>query len=103
MTRRPAMPNDLAVISKYARRVQSAVAAGLGSVAVLLWQHIPPAMGYVPVTTHIAIPASLFSIAEHVCRNNGGYRSVTVERKSDVFTFTCADGLSLRDTIARVK
>lgn len=53
--------------------------------------------------THIAIPSALFDVAAIVCKNNGGYRSVTVERKSDIFTFTCNDGLSLRDTIVRVK
>lgn len=36
-----ARPNDLDVISKHARRVQSAVSAGLGALAVLLWYHIP--------------------------------------------------------------
>lgn len=95
-------PGDLDVISKHARRVQSAIAAMLGALAVLLWQHIPEATGTQP-STHIAIPRALFDIAETVCRKNGGYRSVTVERKSDVFTFTCMDGLSLRDTVARVK
>lgn len=97
-----ARPGDLDVISRSARRLQSLVAAILGALAVLLWQYIPEATGMQP-STHIAIPRALFDIAETVCRRNGGYRSVTVERKSDVFTFTCADGLSLRDTIARVK
>jgi len=41
MTRRPALPNDLAVISKYARRVHMAIAAMLGGVAVGLLHHIP--------------------------------------------------------------
>ena len=97
-----AKPGDHDVISRNARRVQSAVAAGLGALAVLLTQHIPEAISETP-STHIAIPRALFDIAESVCRKNGGYRSVTVERKSDRFTFTCADGLSLRDTVARVK
>ena len=98
-----ARPGDTDIISKTARRVQSLVAACLGGVAVLLWQHIPSAVGMQAVSTHIAIPPALFQIAESVCRNNGGYRSVTVERKSDVFTFQCQDGLSLRDTVARVR
>lgn len=97
-----ARPGDTDIISKNARRVQSALAAFLGALAVLLWQHIPVAAGIAP-STHIAIPRALFDIADSVCRNNGGYRSVTVERKSDQFTFTCADGLSLRDTVARVR
>jgi len=97
-----ARPGDLAVISKHAKRLQSLIAAGLGALAVLLWQHIPDATG-MQSSTHIAIPRALFDIADSVCRRNGGYRSVTVERKSDRFTFTCNDGLSLRDTIARVK
>jgi len=97
-----ARPGDLAVISKQAKRVQSLIASLLGALAVLLWQHIPDATGMQP-STHIAIPRALFDIADSVCRNNGGYRSVTVERKSDRFTFRCKDGLSLRDTIARVK
>lgn len=97
-----AKPGDMGVISRSARRVQSLIAAFLGALAVLLWQHIPEATGMQP-STHIAIPRALFDIAESVCRRNGGYKSVTVERKSDLFTFTCADGLSLRDTIARVK
>lgn len=97
-----ARPNQHDVITKQARRVQSAVAAMLGGVAVMLWDYIPDAVSSTP-STHIAIPRALFDIAETVCRRNGGYKSVTVERKSDVFTFTCADGLSLRDTIARVK
>jgi len=97
-----AKPGDMDVISKHAKRVQSALAAFLGALAVLLWQYIPEATGMQP-STHIAIPRALFDIADSVCRRNGGYRSVTVERKSDVFTFNCQDGLSLKDTIARVK
>jgi len=102
MTARPsAKPGDMDVISRAARRIQSAVAAGLGIIAVLLWQHIPDATGMQP-STHIAIPRALFDIADSVCRKNGGYESVTIERKSDTFTFRCKDGLSLRDTVARV-
>ena len=97
-----ARPGDLDVISRNARRLQSAIAAILGALAVLLWQHIPQAAGIAP-STHIAIPRALFDIADSVCRRNGGYESVTIERKSDTFTFRCKDGLSLRDTVARVK
>lgn len=101
--KKQALPGDLGVTSRAVRRAQSAVAALLGGVAVILYNHVPPAISAQKPTTHIAIPAALFSIAEDVCKKNGGYRSVTVERRSDVFTFTCTDGLSLRDTIARVK
>jgi len=97
-----AKPGDMDVISRSSRRVQSLIAAFLGALAVLLWQHIPDATGMQP-STHIAIPPPLFDIAKSVCRKNGGYESVTIERKSDVFTFRCNDGLSLRDTVARVK
>ena len=44
-----ARPNDLDVISKHARRVQSAIAAILGGVAVGMWYHIPQA----PAAPHI--------------------------------------------------
>ena len=97
-----ARPGDTDIISKNTRRLQSALAAFLGALAVLLWQHIPQAVSREP-STHIAIPRALFDIADSVCRNNGGYESVTVERKSDTFTFRCKDGLSLRDTVARVR
>jgi len=97
-----AKPGDLDVISKWRRRVQSLIASLLGATAVLLWQYVPEAVSAAP-STHIAIPRALFDIADSVCRNNGGYKSVTVERKSDRFPFTCNDGLSLRDTVARVK
>lgn len=102
MDKMTARAGDLDVISRSARRVQSAIAAVLGGLAVLLYQYVPQAVNAAP-STHIAIPRALFDIADTVCARNGGYRSVTVERKSDVFTFTCADGLSLRDTVARVK
>ena len=100
-----ARPGDMDVITTAAQRIKIATAAVLGGLAVLLWQHGADNLA-VPVakrTTHIAIPAALFEIAETVCARNGGYRSVTVERKSDVFTFTCQDGLSLRDTLVRIK
>lgn len=104
--KRHAAPGDMDVIGKAAQRVKITMAAVLGGLAVLLWQHGADNLAEaVPVkrTTHIAIPAPLFDVAESVCRNNGGYKSVTVERKSDMFTFTCQDGLSLRDTLVRVK
>jgi len=44
-----AKPGDMDVISRNARRVQSAVAAVLGALAVLLWQHIPTAPAAHPV------------------------------------------------------
>ena len=44
-----ARPGDLAVISKHAKRVQSLIAAFLGALAVLLWQHIPTAPAAQPV------------------------------------------------------
>ena len=44
-----ARPGDLAVISKHAKRVQSALAAFLGALAVLLWQYIPTAPAAQPV------------------------------------------------------
>ena len=44
-----ARPGDLAVISKHAKRVQSLIAAILGALAVLLWQHIPTAPAAQPV------------------------------------------------------
>lgn len=100
-----ARPGDVDVISRAAQRVRNVMAFTLGILAVLLWQHgldnMQPAAAQ--KSTHIAIPAPLFEIAETVCAKNGGYKSVTVERRSDVFTFTCADGLSLRDTLVRVK
>jgi hypothetical protein len=37
-----AKPYDLTVITKTARRTQSAVAAGLGALAILLWQSTYP-------------------------------------------------------------
>lgn len=102
-----ARPGDMGVIGKAAQRVKITMAAVLGGLAVLLWQHgadnLAEAVPMVKKTTHIAIPSALFDVAESVCRSNGGYRSVTVERKSDTFTFTCQDGLSLRDTLVRVK
>ena len=104
--RRPtAKPGQHVTVTVAARRVQSAVAVMLTSLAWSLWYYGPITVADAKPrkTTHIAIPAPLFDIAETVCANNGGYRSVTVERKSDIFTFTCADGLSLRDSIVRVK
>ena len=44
-----AKPGDVDVISKSARRVQSAVAASLSAVAVLLWQYIPEAPAAAPI------------------------------------------------------
>lgn len=105
--KRHAAPGDMDVISQAAQRVRNVMAAVLGGLAVLLWQHgadnLAEAVPVTKRTTHIAIPSALFDVAESVCRSNGGYRSVTVERKSDTFTFTCQDGLSLRDTLVRVK
>jgi len=44
-----AKPGDMDVISRSARRVQSLIAAILGALAVLLWQHIPAAPAAQPV------------------------------------------------------
>lgn len=103
--RRNARPGQHVTVTVWSRRVQSVVAALLTSLAWALWGYVPDTVAIAAPrkSTHIAIPAPLFQIAETVCRNNGGYRSVTVERKSDIFTFNCADGLSLRDTLVRVK
>jgi hypothetical protein len=49
MTARNTQPGEMDVISRSARRVQSLVAACLGAVAVLLWQHIPTAPAAQPV------------------------------------------------------
>ena len=102
--RRPAKPGQHVTVTVAARRAQSVIAVLLTSAAFLLWDYVPNGVQHVvkPKSTHIAIPRPLFDIAESVCRNNGGYRSVTVERKSDTFTFTCADGLMLKDTLVRV-
>lgn len=91
------------VVTRSVRWMQSAVAALLGGLAVALWQHVPDAIGDPKPTTHIAIPGALFDIARSVCRNNGGYRDVVIERASNAFTFRCQDGMTLRDAIVRVK
>lgn len=103
--RKSARPGQHVTVTVAARRAQSALTVALTSLAWGLWYYGPITVADAKPrqTTHIAIPAALFEIAESVCRNNGGYRSVTVERKSDVFSFTCADGLTLRDTIVRVR
>lgn len=102
---RPAKPGQHVATTVTEKRLQSLIAVSLTALAFMLWDYVPENVTIAEArkTTHIAIPAPLFDIAETVCRNNGGYRSVTVERKSDVFTFTCKDGLSLRDTLVRVK
>lgn len=49
MTATQAKPGDMDVISRNARRVQSAIAAILGALAVLLWQYMPTAPAAQPV------------------------------------------------------
>ena len=49
MTARNTQPGDMDVISKTARRTQLFLAAILGALAVLLWQHIPEAPAAQPV------------------------------------------------------
>ena len=53
-------------------------------------------------STHISIPAPLFAIGDSVCANNGGRRDIVINKKSDVFTFICEDGMTLSDTVVRV-
>lgn len=102
----PAKPGQHVTVTVAALRVHSLIAVLLTSLAWALWDYVPDHVAEAAPqrkSTHIAIPAPLFDIAETVCAKNGGYKSVTVERKSDVFTFNCADGLALRDTLVRVK
>jgi len=56
MTAPQAKPGDMDVISRSSRRVQSLIAAFLGALAVLLWQHIPtaPAAPYIEDTGLVA-------------------------------------------------
>ena len=99
-----AIPGHYEILTKRVRRVQSAVAAMLGATAVLLYQYVPSESWAVPErSTHISIPRPLFDIAEQVCKKNGGYRDVVIERSSDKFTFRCQDGMTLRDSIVRVR
>ena len=99
-----ARPGQHYIVTRYVRMAQSAIAAMLGAVAVLLWQHVPSdSWATSPPSTHISIPRPLFDIADSVCSKNGGYKDVVIERKSDQFTFRCADGMTLRDTIVRIK
>ena len=53
-------------------------------------------------STHISIPAPLFAIGDSVCANNGGRKDIVINKKSDVFTFICDDGMTLSDTVVRV-
>lgn len=75
-----------------------------GAFVVIAWQHIPDAEGLPPaVSTHVSIPAALFTIADTVCAKNGGRKDVIIHKKDDTFTFLCEDGMSLRSAIVRVK
>lgn len=96
--------SDFYLVNSRVRRRQSAIAALLGGAVVAALSWLPdPGPAQAQKSTHMAIPSALFDIARTVCQNNGGYRDVVIERKSDQFTFRCADGMTLRDTIVRVK
>lgn len=97
------MSADFYLVNRRIRRQQSAIAAILGATlmyAVYLW---PSADEPAVPSSHITIPAPLFDIARTVCKNNGGYKDVIIERASDQFTFRCMDGMTLKDAIVRVK
>lgn len=64
-------------------------------------------MRYVPERGKIMVPSAtwttgLRNIGASVCAKNGGLKTVTLQN-GDVYSFNCADGLSLRDTIVRLK
>lgn len=83
------------------KKIQSGIAASLGFVLGIL---IPQVFAHAePESTHVSIHPGVFVIAKSVCRNNQGYRQVIVESESDLYTFVCNDGLSLKDSIVRVR
>lgn len=96
---------SLYYVSLRQRRIDGAVSAILGGLLVLVCQFIPTAASEPEPEqrTHVAIPADLFTVGRTVCFRNQGLQNIVIEPDADTFTFQCRDGLSLKDTIVRVK
>jgi hypothetical protein len=90
------------LVNRRQMEIHTGRASLLTAIAMGLLHFFPDDAKIAP-ETHIAIPSALFDIARSVCRNNGGYKNVVIERSSDKFTFVCVDGMTLSDTIVRVK
>jgi len=85
-------------------RKNSAVAAIMGGVLVaLILLMIAPVFGTGTKGAHVAIAGDLFVVGKAICSKNDGLLEIAIEDSADMFTFRCRDGLSLRDTIVRVK
>ena len=85
-------------------RKNSAVAALLGGALVAaIALMVNPTFNSEPKGNHMAIAGDLFILGKSVCANNDGLQEIVIEPDADMFTFRCADGLALRDTIARLK
>jgi hypothetical protein len=64
---------------------------------------VSPVVDTIEPSTHVAIARELFTAGQAICRDNGGLRNITVEQGNDLYTFNCANRMSLRDTIARIR
>lgn len=98
--------NDYYLLNSAIARKRTAITAIVG---VFLGMALLPTIDFmvdeVPAapSTHVSIPAPLFQIGDSVCANNGGRKDIVINKKSDVFTFICEDGMTLSDAIVRVK
>lgn len=94
-------------ITPHQRRINSAISAVLGGILVFLghvWAfQLSDAHAEPEPITHISIPADLFKVGRGVCVKNGGLLNIVIEPELDTFTFRCKDGLSLKDSIVRIK
>ena len=104
--KRPAQPGDLHTVSVITRRVQSAIAALLGAALVMLVYHVPERIELPEakiIKTHVAISRDLARLHQGLCADKGGIGDLIAHPRPDVFTFECANGWALRDTVAQVK
>jgi len=89
------------VITNAARLRQSALSVLLGAtLAASALYYYDRAMR--PI--HVTVSRTIYNLAERVCLRNDGWFEIVIERSNpDVFTFRCHDGMSLKDTVVRLK
>lgn len=73
------------------------LALGL-SLSLILFETVPERL--FPVSEW---EKALKEIGKHTCENNKGLRDITLEEQKDTYSFNCKDGLSLKDTVVRLK
>lgn len=101
------IPDDIVaqMINRTATRAAIIGAAFGLCISLLLFQH--DLLNAEPAASVSLIwQDQMRSILKSVCAKNGGPRednAITPEDKADVYTFRCADGMSLRDTVVRIR